>query len=705
MSLLKKAIQNSSLQSVLFGLIITVVIMEVWTPPFKKYNISLNPFEHKADQKYHWIAGDFNGDGNSERICCFRKTNSKSINIVHYNENGGIIEHWYFDDANWNYRLVPRVFDIDNDGKQELLFFTERNDSIFFNAVNLVTFKHTIKNHYFTSIEKRLKKHYAYYSSFDKFGDFDNDGKNELFFKFNAGYGLYPRGIFKMEFPSLKITASPTEYMPLGFSSFKDLNSDGVPEILTVCGAPNNSLTCNKYTDTISYITVLNYDLSFFFPPIAMRDKFSSVSCIASPNNDSLFYALFFSRTDNKEPLKLMVINNKGEIVKEKSWYDLSNIEEYYQGITLINKNPYLFLWNVGSFKLTKMLENVPVDLTSNKNSLDRRTVCADLNNDGMDEWIFWDSKDRITIYNEKNDEHISFESPIIINSIIKIYPMLKNNHIKNYMVATYGGYFFISYEKNEYYYILYIVYFLSFLVFTGTIWIILYFQKKNIEKRWQMEKQLSELQFNSVRNQLNPHFLFNALNSVAYLIDTGQKEEAYNFLSLNTQMIHRVMDDAKEIKRPLKDEIEFTRNYLKIQEQRFKDKFITEFLIDSKVDLNLEVPKMCIHTYVENAVKHGFRNIKHGGDLRIKITQLNSGVYIEITDNGIGRKAASKYNDSTGNGIKIMKEFYRLFEKYNGYKILFTISDLEKGEIAEPGTKVELVIQKKLELLLRRRL
>jgi hypothetical protein len=699
---LKKTVQNSTLQSILFGLIITVIIMIAWTPPFKKYNIVLNPFEHKAGyQKYHWIAGDFNGDGNSERIRCFRKTNSKTMDVVHYDGNGNLTDHWHIEDAEWNYRLVPKVFDIDNDGKQELLFFTVRNDSVFFNAFNLVTFKRTIKNHYFITIERKLKKDYAYYSLFNEFGDFDKDGNNELFFSFNAGYGLYPRGIFKIEFPSLKIIASPTEYMNVSFRSIKDLNGDGVPEILTACSAPDNTLTCKKYTDTMSYITVLNYDLSFLFPPIAMRDKFSSVNCIASSGDGAFFYALFFSRSDNIEPIKLMVINKKGEIINEKSWHNLSNTEDYHHGIKVINNTPYLFSRNIGSFKLTKTLENVPDELNPHQNNLDQFTICADLNEDGIDEWIFWDSKDRITIYNEKTNEHISFESPILINSIISIYPMLKNNRIKNYMFTTARGYFFLDYKKNEKYYLLYIIYILTFLVFTGSIRTILYYQKRNIEKRWQMEKQLSELQFNSVKNQLNPHFLFNALNSVAYLIETGQKEDAYNFLSLNSKLIQRVMDDAKEIKRPLDAEMDFTHNYLKIQEHRFKDRFKWEFIIGPEVNPKFEVPKMCIHTYVENAVKHGFRDIKGGGLLTIKVSALKSGIFIQITDNGIGRKAALKHRDSTGNGLKIMKEFFRLFEKYHGYKIQVNISDLNKGVIARQGTKVELIIQNKQDFII----
>ena len=104
-------------------------------------------------------------------------------------------------------------------------------------------------------------------------------------------------------------------------------------------------------------------------------------------------------------------------------------------------------------------------------------------------------------------------------------------------------------------------IYILVFIVNAGIIYFILFAQKKNIEKKWQVEKQLSELQFNSVKNQLNPHFMFNSLNSVAYLINNGQKDEAYDFLTVNSRMIQRMMNDANEIKRALSDEIQFTKD------------------------------------------------------------------------------------------------------------------------------------------------
>jgi len=120
--------------------------------------------------------------------------------------------------------------------------------------------------------------------------------------------------------------------------------------------------------------------------------------------------------------------------------------------------------------------------------------------------------------------------------------------------------------------------------------------------------------------------------------------------------------------------------------------RFRAQFNVHPEVDLKFQVPKMCIHTYVENAIKHGFRNTIKDGNLDITILPYKSGVSISISDNGMGREAASKCKDSSGKGLNIMKEFYQLFEKYHNYKIDCNILDLSDSKMS---TKVELKILK----------
>jgi hypothetical protein len=697
MSRFKKAISSTNLQSILFTLILTGIILSLWDIPIKKHEVTVDPFERESSGEIYWFSGDFSGDGNSEIVRCYNSDMTGTFNIVHYDENGNITVNWHLNSSKWNYYLEPAVFDIDRDGYSELLFFTTRNDSIFFNAYSFETFHLSIDHHFFATFGEK-RKNYAFKSGFSKFGDFNRDNTDELFFWFDAGFGLYPRGIFKMDFPSLKVTSSPTEHMHLKFSAFKDLNSDGIPEILTHCAAPNNSFFSHKYTDSVSYITVLDYDLNFLFEPIIAGAEYSSVVCIPARKNNPWFYALLRSRSNNTEPLKLMVINEEGKISTEKVWESFEIPENRSNNIHTIHSVPWIVFERVGRFELTKNLKKIPDKLKLNQNDFDVPFIHTDLEEDGFEGIISWNSKQEFRIYNKKEKVYSEFDSPIVIKSTLDIFPFLKNGKIVKYMFASRSGYFFVNYTKNSNYYLKYLIWLLVFLLIGGTICILFYFQKRTIEKKWQMEKQLSELQFNAVKNQLNPHFLYNSLNSVALFIVNGQKDEAYDFLAVNSRMIQRVLDDSKEVKRKLKEEIQFTRDYLKIQEQRFASRFTPEFIIQPDVNMNFNVPKMCIHTYVENAVKHGFRNTKKEGKLIVEISSLNNGVSIAITDNGMGRKAAAKFTDSTGHGLKAMDEYYYLFEKYHKYDIDLEMIDLSPEQNNQTGTRVELKISHKAE-------
>ncbi len=695
MDIIKKIIFNIFFQSVLFGLFITTVFILIWDAPIKKYNVEVEPyFAESAANQLHWFAGDFDGDGNSERIKCSYGQGSRRLDISYYNKDGLLVDQYHIFKSDWNHELKPAIYDIDGDKKSELLFFTERNDSIFFNAFTLSDASLTIDHLFFGEIELK-RNDYSYRASFYDFGDYNKDGNMELYFWFDAGFGLYPRGIFKMEFPSLNIVASNSEYMAINPEFSYDITGDGIPELFTRCYAPSNTTRFQKYGDTVCYIAVFNSDLEFLFEPIAFPGEYGYVYCLPDLSNDSIFYAFFHSRANNQEPMSIYVLNKKGEILNEKQWTHLEHPESMSFQLLINNNSTYLYCSRMGIFKLDKNLSELPDKIEPANNWLEVPILSFDLNEDGSDELISIDSYRNLSIYDEKAKESVSVELPISISGKISVYPYYSNYKLVKYMIDTGAGFIYFRYEHNPYFFVLHLIYVLVFSLSTFALWLILFLQKRSIEKKWNTERQLSELQFNNVKNQLNPHFLFNSLNSVALMINEGKAEDAYDFLTVNSRMIQRVLDGAGQTTRSLKNEILFTKDFLNIQSRRFKGRFTTKIETSPEVDLNFEVPKMCIHTYVENAIKHGFRNTNSGGKLWIGITSEKHGVKIIIADNGMGRIAASRYKDSSGNGMRIMEEFYLLFEKYYGYKIQFSISDHDLGNTSATGTVVELTIVK----------
>jgi hypothetical protein len=357
--------------------------------------------------------------------------------------------------------------------------------------------------------------------------------------------------------------------------------------------------------------------------------------------------------------------------------------------LKIIDNKNYLFIKGFEKIALTADLNHISRDLKKTGNTSEffdsYLSWDIDADNDGcMDKMSFYSENSSFKIKNVKRNENTTF-TLTTHEAVISVFPFKISNKVEKLLVTTTNGYFFLSYTENKNYWVKYLIWVGIFLTTFIITFLIQFAQRRRMEAKWASEKQLTELQFNTIRNQLNPHFIFNALNSVGYLIENGKKEEAYDYLSINARMIRKVLEDAELTTRTLEEEIQFVKDYLAIQEFRFKERFETIFKISNEVNLQLAVPKMVLHTYVENAVKHGFRNTTSGGLLEIIIEPVLRGVLLIILDNG--KPALDQlvdHSESTGKGIKIMESYYRLFEKQYNCKIetsYIAKSELNKGE------------------------
>jgi len=215
------------------------------------------------------------------------------------------------------------------------------------------------------------------------------------------------------------------------------------------------------------------------------------------------------------------------------------------------------------------------------------------------------------------------------------------------------------------------------------------------MQEKLEYEKQIAELQLVSIRNQIDPHFTFNAINSIASVILHEEKEKAYGFFVKLSAMIRQVLASSDQVTRPLAEELDFVQNYLEIEKLRFPDSFQFTINLPDNVELTREVPKMVIQTYAENAIKHGLLNKKEGeGKLAITLTQTDKHLTIVIEDNGIGRASARELGQkSTGKGMAILNFYYDFFERYNTEKILHEITDLHDQHNQPNGTRVTIRI------------
>ncbi|MFZ4521499.1 MAG: histidine kinase [Bacteroidales bacterium] len=219
--------------------------------------------------------------------------------------------------------------------------------------------------------------------------------------------------------------------------------------------------------------------------------------------------------------------------------------------------------------------------------------------------------------------------------------------------------------------------------------------RKISMQEKLESGKKIAELQLIAIRNQIDPHFTFNAMNSIASVILKEEKEKAYTFFVKLSNMIRQVLTSGDKITRTLAEELVFVQNYLEIEKLRFRDSFQFRIDIIQPVNLDQEVPKMVIQTYAENALKHGLLNKKDGdGELVITIGEADNKLHIEIEDNGIGREKAREIGQkSTGKGMMILNFYYDFFDRYNDQKIIHAVTDLITENNEPAGTNVTIII------------
>ena len=209
-------------------------------------------------------------------------------------------------------------------------------------------------------------------------------------------------------------------------------------------------------------------------------------------------------------------------------------------------------------------------------------------------------------------------------------------------------------------------------------------------------------LAIKSLRGQMNPHFIFNALNSVNHYISQNDERAANKYLSDFSKLMRSVMETSKHDVIALNEELEILKLYLQLEHARFKKNFDYSFTVDEKIDVSeFELPPMIIQPFIENAIWHGLRYIDEKGFLSIDFKQNHEGLVVSIIDNGIGRKKSleiktknQKMQNSTGmqnieNRIRIMNELFKT-------NIRAEISDAFEGT-ENSGTKITLLIPKKI--------
>lgn len=233
-----------------------------------------------------------------------------------------------------------------------------------------------------------------------------------------------------------------------------------------------------------------------------------------------------------------------------------------------------------------------------------------------------------------------------------------------------------------------------------GIILVSILFTVYDRHKNLKQEKKILTLEQDMLRSQMNPHFIFNSLNSIKLYIINNEKENAVYYLNKFVKLIRKILVASSEKEIPLSDELDTMELYMNIENIRFSNAIEFKILIDENVNThNIKVPSLIIQPFLENAIWHGLSSKEEDKKIELKVEKnKKKHITISITDNGIGRKASREINNQKtlkrkSVGISLTKERLANFSKRYTNMYTIKIEDLHDKQGRSSGTKVILDI------------
>jgi LytS/YehU family sensor histidine kinase len=221
--------------------------------------------------------------------------------------------------------------------------------------------------------------------------------------------------------------------------------------------------------------------------------------------------------------------------------------------------------------------------------------------------------------------------------------------------------------------------------------------KRKNNEIKLAYEK--AEIEQKALRAQMNPHFIFNSLNSIQHYILSNETQYAYDYLARFSKLIRQVLINSENPHITLKKELELLEIYMDLEKRRFKNKF--DYVIQHQEKLETDeimIPVMLLQPFVENAIWHGIMNLpeKKQGRLIIDLAAQKDSVKIMIEDNGIGREAAARMKNGHEHksvGLLFTQKRLDMLQFMNKRNASVNITDLYDAAGNATGTSVNIIL------------
>jgi LytS/YehU family sensor histidine kinase len=235
-------------------------------------------------------------------------------------------------------------------------------------------------------------------------------------------------------------------------------------------------------------------------------------------------------------------------------------------------------------------------------------------------------------------------------------------------------------------------------LLLIGSVFYLFFKMKiREFQRLGELEKELNKTRQHALSAQMNPHFIYNSLNSVQSYILMNDVEKSSEYLSKLGDLMRRILNNSQHSSISLHEELTALEKYVEMEQIRFSDSFDFELTIDENINIEIiSVPPLIIQPYVENAIHHGLR-LKEGRKiLKVHVFIFEEHINIHIIDNGIGRQKAETHqrhrkHKHKSHGTNITKRRLMLFDELHRNKLAISVHDAFPTNKDNKGTRVEI--------------
>ena len=223
--------------------------------------------------------------------------------------------------------------------------------------------------------------------------------------------------------------------------------------------------------------------------------------------------------------------------------------------------------------------------------------------------------------------------------------------------------------------------------------------QIRKVEERYEYERRQASLQLVAIRAQMNPHFIFNVMNSIRNYMQNHDLKSAEKYLVSFSKLVRYTLDKSDMQVITLEEEVAALKNYIELEMQQFDQGFDFELRVEEGLDLSdYDLPSLLLQPFVENSIKHGLRMMKDPGKLLLEIRRNGSGLDIGIEDNGVGiSKSAllkeSKEDGHKSRGMQIIFERIEAFNKAYKRSISAKVTEVKTASGEITGTRVDVFL------------